>query len=140
VPCQGGALGARIRQYRAVLWRRRKRSRVTTGSGVFPELPFPFAGDRFPAQLGAVVQRTVLMGELPALEVIHTSDNRWLVGDGVNDPNEPDACEVGHMLHVVERNSSVAGLATLPPGFIATRAGPREQWSVAPHVWPDDEG
>ncbi len=35
-------------------------------------VPFPFEGDRFPHQLGAVVQNTVLRGEQPAREVIHT--------------------------------------------------------------------
>jgi hypothetical protein len=54
-------------------------------------VPFPFPDSPFPPQLGAVVQRTVADGVLPALTVIHTADNSWIVLDGVNDPNADDA-------------------------------------------------
>lgn len=68
---------------------------------VFPDLPFSFPNDEFPANLGAVVQRTVFYGELPARDVIHDADNMWFVGDGIDHPNEPGACIVGHIHHVV---------------------------------------
>ena len=55
-------------------------------------MPFPFPDGRFPDSLGAVVQRTVLSGDFPAREVVHTPDGSWLIGDGVNDPNQPGAC------------------------------------------------
>jgi hypothetical protein len=42
----------------------------------------------------AVVQRTVARGELPALVVVHDAEDYWLVGDGVGDPNLPDACGI----------------------------------------------
>ena len=107
---------------------------------MFPEMPFPFDNNEFPSSLGAVVQRTVLTGEEPAREVIHTSENRWLVSDGVNDPNTPDACVATHMSHVVERNSSVAKLASLGLGQVAHREEPGAPWVVGVHEWlPDDE-
>ncbi|HUH07884.1 MAG TPA: hypothetical protein VML96_08755 [Egibacteraceae bacterium] len=93
-------------------------------------LPWPFPGGRFPPELGAVVARTVISGELPAREVAHAPDGSWLVGDGVTDPNQPAAVVVTHMSHVVERNSSVAELAGLPPGHIANRLGPGRPWNV----------
>lgn len=107
------------------------------GYEMFRQLPFPFEGDAFPAELGVVVQKTVLSGELAALEVTHTSDNSWLVGDGVNDPNEPGACIATHISHVIESNSSIAALASLPLGYTATREAARAEWMASPHVWPD---
>lgn len=101
-------------------------------------LPFPFPDATFPAELGAVIQRTVLSGELPAREVIHTADNSWAVGDGVNDPNGPGASVVAHMAHVVERNSSVSSLASLPCGARATRGGPGKPWIIEEFRWLDD--
>ena len=107
-------------------------------SEVFRSLPFPFEGGVFPAQLGALVQVTVLDGVEPAREVVHAEDGSWMVGDGVNDPNEPGAVAVTHMSHAVERNSSIAGLATMPAGHMATRSGPGAEWVVRRHDWPDE--
>ena len=104
---------------------------------MFQHLPFPFADGVFPAQLGAVVQRTVLDCDEPAREVTHAADGSWLVGDGVHDPNEPGAAVATHLWHVIERNSSVAELATLPPGHVASRSGPGEPWRIDRHAWPE---
>jgi hypothetical protein len=79
-------------------------------------VPFPFPGGEFPAEPGAVVQRTVLTGARPAREVVHAPDGSWVVGDGEEDPNLPDASIAAHISHVVRHNSSVAELATMPPG------------------------
>jgi hypothetical protein len=106
---------------------------------IFRHLPFPFPGDVFPANLGAVVVGSVLSGERPAREVIHTPDGSWAVGDGVSDPNEAGASGIGHMSHVVEWNSSVAQLATMPPNHIAKRSGPDEAWVIfGLEGWEDD--
>jgi hypothetical protein len=105
---------------------------------VLRHVPRPSPGDGFPAELGAVVQRTVLTGERPALEVVHAPDGSWAVGDGAADPNLPGACLVTHMGHVVERNSSVAGLATMPPGHWARRDGPGQPWTVMALVAGDE--
>ena len=108
---------------------------------MFQHLPFPFPGDRFPDSLGAVVQYTVLSGELPALEVVHAPDGSWLIGDGVNDPNLPGACVATHLQHAISTNSSVADLAAMPPGHIAQRPGPGpgQPWTIKALVgWGDE--
>ncbi|MEV4654577.1 hypothetical protein [Micromonospora sp. NPDC049301] len=105
---------------------------------MFRFLPFPFSGDRFPDNLGAVVQRTVLEGREPAREVIHTDANSWMVGDGVNDPNQPDAVVATCIRHVIELNSSVAQLASLPLGQSAFRKNPGEPWVIEPHSWSEE--
>jgi hypothetical protein len=97
---------------------------------VLQYMPFPFRDDEFPPELGAIIQSTVLSGERPALEVIHTPDGSWLVGDGVEDPNVPGACVAAHIVHVVAQNSSVSGLAAMPPGHWARRSRPGEPWTV----------
>lgn len=107
-------------------------------SEMFQFLPFPFDGGAFPRQLGAVIQRTVLRGDEPAREVIHADDGSWVVGDGVNDPNEQDACVASHIWHAIEHNSSMVELVDLPPGHIATRSGPGDPWLVTAHHWEDD--
>jgi hypothetical protein len=107
------------------------------GSEVAGHVWWPFPGGCFPGDLGAVVQRTVLSGELPARLVIHDDEGDWCVGDGVNDPNVPGACVVAHMAHVLARDPSVSGLASLPPGWAAARDGPAGPWKRFPHQYPD---
>jgi hypothetical protein len=41
-------------------------------------LPFPFPRGSFPAELGAVIQRTVLDRRELAREVIHSAENSWM--------------------------------------------------------------
>jgi hypothetical protein len=105
---------------------------------VFQNLPFPFTDSRFPHDLGAVVQRTVLDGREPARVVVHDDENSWLVGDGKNDPNSDGACVVSCIHRVIEKNSTVAGLADLPLGHIAHRKNPGKPWVVEPHSYPDE--
>ncbi|MGC4767789.1 hypothetical protein ACLQ25_02245 [Micromonospora sp. DT44] len=105
---------------------------------VFRSLPFPFSDGRFPDNLGAVVQRTVLDGAEPAREVIHTGDNSWIVGDAVNDPNQPGAVVVTCINHVIARNLSVAQLASLPIGQVAYRENPDQPWLIEPHSWLEE--
>jgi hypothetical protein len=110
-----------------------------TDEEIFQRLPFPYEGGRFPSNLGAFVQRTVLAGELPAREVVHTPDGSWAIGDGVSDPNLPGASEIAHIAHAVAMNSSIADLATMPPGHIAERSGPGGPWEIKVLVgWDDD--
>lgn len=109
-----------------------------TDREIFRSLP-PFEGGLFPQQLGALVQVTVLHGSEPAREVIHAPDGSWMIGDGVNDPNPPGASSIAHIAHVLSRNSSLASLATMPPGHIAKRSGPQEPWRVTTLVdWDKD--
>ncbi len=100
------------------------------GHEMLQRLPFPFLDERFPESLGAVVQRTVLSGEYPAREVVHAPDGSWLIGEGVNDPNLPGASIATHIWHVISTNSSIASLATMPPGHIAQRPGPGQHWTI----------
>src|SRR5690349_16510246 len=93
---------------------------------------FPFPDDRFPGELGAVIQRTVLDGVLPARYVAHAADNSWLVGDSINDPNEEGAAVAAHIRHVVDRDPSLEQLATLPPGFQALRKSLDDPWEIEP--------
>jgi len=105
---------------------------------VFRHIPFPFRDSRFPDTLGAVIQRTVLDGDEPARQVIHTSDNSWMVGDGVSDPNIDGATIVAAIVHVAAADPAVADLATLACGYVAERDGPGSPWRISAHVWPDD--
>lgn len=117
-------------------------TRVMTGRDsreMFQHLPFPYGGDEFPADIGAVIQRTVLDGVEPAREVIHTPDGSWLVGDGLNDPNGPGVSVATHIWHAIERNSSLRSLASMPPGHIAKRNDPGSEWQILLLVgWQDD--
>src|SRR2546422_5927471 len=99
---------------------------------MFQSRAWPFAGDRFPADLGAVVMKTVLDGDLPVLQFVHSPDNSWLVADGVNDPNVPGACIATHLRHVLERDPSLEELASLPVGHQANRSAVGEPWAVEP--------
>ena len=105
---------------------------------MFRQLPFPFQDGRFPSQLGVVVQRSVMDGKEPARVVIHTDDNSWVVGDGINDPNPPGAATALHMHHLLLSDPTLAELASLPLGHIASRDGPGRPWTITQHTWPDE--
>jgi hypothetical protein len=105
---------------------------------MFRQLPFPFDDGSFPWQLGAVVQRTVLDGSEPAREVTHWADGDWTVGDGASDPNIPGAAVATHIWHAIDRNSSIAALAVMPPGHIARREGPDSGWEIFVHDTTED--
>jgi hypothetical protein len=107
-------------------------------SEMFRHLPFPFQDGRFPPQLGAAIQKTVLDGQEPAREVIHTDENSWLVGDGINDPNIDGGSIATHIRHVLELDPTLEELASLPLGQIATRDGPDQPWQFAQHEWLDE--
>ncbi|GIF52287.1 hypothetical protein Afe04nite_68260 [Asanoa ferruginea] len=96
-------------------------------------MPFPFPDGRFPPQLGATVQRTVADGQLPALTVIHTADNSWVVLDGVNDPNLHGACVIDAMVHLVEDDPSLAVVARLEVGYRADRERAGDVWHSFPY-------
>lgn len=104
-------------------------------SEMFRHRPFPFADGVFPQDLGAVVMKTVLDGQRPALHVVHTPDNAWAIADGLGDPNEPGACQVTHIWHVLATDPSLAELATLPVGFQADRDAPGRPWTISMFQW-----
>ena len=100
---------------------------------------FPFSGGRLPEILGAVIQRTVLDGIFPALYVAHTSENDWIVGDGINDPNTPGAATAAHIRHVADLDPTLEPLATLPAGSQALRASIDSAWEIEPMAWLGDD-
>ncbi|MFF1873199.1 hypothetical protein [Kitasatospora herbaricolor] len=106
---------------------------------VLRQVPFPFTDGRFPHDLGAVVQRTVAEGHLPALVVVHDSDGDWMVGDGVNDPNLPDASGVYCLASLVQDDATLADTAALQPGFAAYRDGPGLPWTIEPFSFDDQD-
>jgi hypothetical protein len=105
--------------------------RFSDSQEIRQHLPFPFEGGCFPKNLGAVVQGTVLSGDIPARQVVHTPDGFWLIGDGVSDSSLPGACMVSQISHAVQWNSSIAALATMGPGHIAERSDPGHPWQIA---------
>lgn len=104
---------------------------------VFRHVPYPFPDGRFPATLGATVQRTVADGELPALTVIHTPDNSWVVLDGVNDPNVDGGIVIDAMVHLVEDDPTLAVTARLEVGHRADREHVGGVWVWVPYQ-PED--
>ena len=104
-------------------------------SEIFRRRPFPFDGNVFPQDLGAVVMKSVLDGRLPALQVVHTPDNAWAIADGLHDPNEPGACEVAHIWHVLAIDRSLIELSTLPIGYQADREARGVPWIISKFAW-----
>jgi hypothetical protein len=101
-------------------------------------IPWPYPGGQFPTCLGVVIQRTVIDGEEPARSIVHDEDGDWLAWDGINDPNEPDASIVVCMHHLLDRDPSVAQLATMPPGNEAWREEAADPWTIEKHTYPDE--
>lgn len=97
---------------------------------MFRFIPWPFPDDAFPSSLGAVIQRTVLDGVMPALVVAHLPDRDWAIGDGVDDPNLPGASIATHIWHAIRQNNSIEALATLPPGHEARRRSIGDPWVI----------
>lgn len=89
------------------------------------------------ADVAAVVQRTVMSGELPALIVVHDDEGDWLIGDGVNDPNEDGACGVYHLSHVITLDESLAEVMKIPIGHAAMRESASTPWEISPWEYGD---
>lgn len=84
-----------------------------------------------------VVQRTVIDGEMPALIVIHDDEDDWLIGDGVNDPNQDNACGVVHIGHIVDMDPSIREALDLPIGYSASRSTATSPWRVSRWQYED---
>ena len=87
--------------------------------------------------VAGVVQRTIINGELPALIVVHDDEGDWLIGDGINDPNEDGACGVYHLGHVVSLDESLAEVMNLPAGYAATRESASSPWEISSWEYDD---
>jgi hypothetical protein len=104
---------------------------------MFQYLPWPFPNNEFPADLGAVVMRSVLDGVMPALQVLHDPEGGWAVADGVGDPNDQRALVVTHIRHVTDHDPSLNELATMPPGTEANRESVNGDWELSRFTWDD---
>lgn len=108
---------------------------MTQSPEMFRDMPWPFYNHQFPESLGAVVMKTVLSGERPALQVLHDPDNGWNIADGVDDPNTPGGCVAAHISHVVSLDPTLAPLAAMPPGTIADRFEVGGDWHFRDFEW-----
>jgi hypothetical protein len=104
-----------------------------------PDISWPFPAGGFPAELLAIVQRTVADGTFPALVVIHDDEDDWLLCDSVHDPNADGASIVTHLDHVLAQDSSLGELAGMPPGHVAERSSARAPWGIRAWTYPSDE-
>jgi hypothetical protein len=83
--------------------------------------------------VATVTTRAVLDGA-PVLLVVHYSDDHsWAFLDGA-ELNEQDGRVVG-MGTMLKLDPTLAGIAELPPGWVARRGAPGEPWAAA----QDDE-
>ncbi|MGP3921420.1 hypothetical protein [Nonomuraea sp. 10N515B] len=108
-------------------------------SEVVRHVPFPFPGGKFPPGLVAVVQRTVIIGGLPALIVIHDDENDWLIGDDITDASDPDASAICHVAHIIDLDPRVAETASVPCGYAARRASKEDAWVLEEWRYEEDE-
>ncbi|WP_371541769.1 hypothetical protein OG266_01510 [Streptomyces sp. NBC_00554] len=66
--------------------------------------------------------------------MIHDDAGDWLVSDDIHDPNEDGA---SHIVHLdLAHDPSLAQLAAVPPGHIATRQTSDDPWDI--RLWTDD--
>lgn len=93
-------------------------------------------GRTFPDDLAAFVYKTVAAGERPALVVVHDPDGDWIVGDGSDAPLGTDTATLVHLQHLVDTDSSLAELATLPEGRLAWRDQPTDPWTIEDFAYP----
>lgn len=78
-----------------------------------------------------------MRGELAARVVVHDEDGDWLVGDGINDPNEEDGRGLFHLVDVVMNDPSIQPALGIPSGFAGTRDSSEEAQVVSPWVYDD---
>ncbi|MGW4222919.1 hypothetical protein ACWEG1_05625 [Streptomyces bauhiniae] len=87
----------------------------------------------------AIVQKTVSEGRFPALVVVHDDEGDWLVGDDTHDPNETGASHLVHLAHVLAHDPSLAALADLPLGHVATRHSAGDPWIIGTWSYEEEE-
>ena len=75
--------------------------------------------------------KTIPSQASPALLVAHDPDGSWMIGDGVGDPNDPNACMATRIWHVVGRDASLEKLAAMAPGSQASRANATDPWTIS---------
>lgn len=96
------------------------------------DIPWPFANDQFPDDLGVVVMNSVLDGRRPALQVVHFETGIWGVADAIDPPNVRNMTAT-HLRHVLAGDPTIAGLATMQPGYQADRDAVGDPWVISPN-------
>jgi hypothetical protein len=83
--------------------------------------------------VACITCRSVMNGR-PVLIVTHYEDDHsWGFLDG--GPNDGETALIVAMSEVVERHPDLVDIATLPPGWSATRAAPSEPWLRQQDQW-----
>lgn len=73
----------------------------------------------------------------PVLVVTHYEDDHsWAFLDG--GPTDAATARVVAMFTVIERHPDLTGVASLPPGWSATRAALGEPWLTLQDAWPPE--
>lgn len=92
----------------------------------------------FGTDVVAVVLRTVHSGAEPILEVVHAPDGAWLIGNGVDYPEDVGGYVAVHVRHLADRDNTIDELSALPLGFRAYRQRPGEKWLTEPFQYADE--
>jgi hypothetical protein len=100
---------------------------------------WPYPGGRFPVNLGALVQRTILDGQEPVRVVVHDRVRDWGVGDGIDDPDQPGASVVSSMWRLADADPTLQELATMAPGTLAYRESPGDPWQFDDYEYTVEE-
>lgn len=83
----------------------------------------------------AFVQVRVMSGASPALQVVRHPDGYWLVSDGAADIerfDDPGRAVRADLSHAALWDGSIAQLAGMSPGSIATRLRQDLNWTISP--------
>ena len=76
-----------------------------------------------------------MSGASPARQVVRHPDGYWLVSDGnadVEQFDDPGRAVRADLSHAALRDGSIAELASMSPGTVATRLGRGGSWTVSP--------
>src|SRR5262249_51303476 len=102
--------------------------------GVPMPADWPFAD---PENLAVFTLKRIVRGESPILRVSHDEeDGSWQFLDGGEVAvEEASLVSLRQMTHI---DPSILGLADLPLGWVADRAGPGEPWQRSPAISEED--
>ncbi|MCZ8235849.1 MAG: hypothetical protein O9335_11905 [Inhella sp.] len=106
---------------------------VETHTHSFPEATWPFHA---PQNALAISTNPVMRDGFPILLVSHDSDGIWQVL--CNTTTKEADCIVVCLGCCFERDQSIGELSDLPPGWMAEREKPGEQWSRRPAAQEDE--
>lgn len=76
--------------------------------------------------------RRLPLQDLPALQVVHFEDWYWGVADAIDSPTVRNVTGT-HLRHVLDRDPTIAELATMQPGYQADRDAVGDPWVISPN-------